>query len=299
MRILVVGLLSRPSGKTLVAAAVARRLAELGHSVAPFKPISVHDWYRDYDTSLQNVEEGLAFSGDVAALIEAAGANLPYEVANPVHGVTFPPSPLMLRHKMIARYHLYLEDPAASTALLRLTLRGRVEMNVYAVNRALLDGGLLYHDPDYVSRVLASAHVLIDVYSSKQVARALQLYAPASIGSCYSYVKRRSDAVVVEGFRDLAAPSGHVLDADVVLAVAPGTVMAFDGRSYAKAVSLYSGVKGALDVRVQDVLELLTPLKAFSLPPMSASDASDPSKVATRLEPLLSFIERAARGGGA
>jgi len=295
MKVLIAGLLRRSSGKTTLALALAKYLRELGYVVGVFKPLSVHNWYYQYDTSVENVKERLLFSEDIMKLARAVRTKLPYDVLNPVHGVIFPPNPLLLRYKLVARYYLYLEDRLMAMPLVRFTLCSDVKTNVYAVNREVLNRDHLYYDPDYISSVLESANIVLDVYTTEQMYKVMEIYAPASILSCYSHLKRSSDVTIIESFSNVAAPSVHVLDVDLVLIIGPGVVMTYDGRSYSKAILLYSSLRSVVDISTQDIVNLVSPLKVFSVSPLLKDDLLNSLRLVTKFKSILSFIERKLR----
>jgi len=296
MKVLVTGLLRRNSGKTTLALALSRYLREVGYDVGVFKPLSVHNWYYQYDTSIENIRERLLFSNDIVKLAKAAQVNLSYDVLNPVHGVVFPPNPLLLRYKLVARYYLYLEDQLISMPIVRFTLYSGTKFNVYVVNREALHKDYLYYDLNYINSILDNADLILDVYTVNQMYKTMQVYAPTSIASCYSYVKKVSDIVITESLSNVAAPSVHVLDPDLVLVIGPGVVMAYSGKSYSKAVLVYSSLRNVVEISTQDIVNLISPLKVFSVPPLLREELANYSRLMAKFKSVLLFVEKKLRG---
>jgi len=292
MKILIIGLLRHNSGKTTLALALSRYLKELGYKVGVFKPLSFHNWYYQYSTSIENIKKKLLFSEDVMKLAEAVQTKLPYELLNPIHGVIFPPNPLLLRYKLVARYYLYLENQLMAMPIVRFTLYSNVKFNIYVINRGTLYRDHLYYDLDYIDSILKSADIVIDVYTTDQIYKAMQIYGPISIRSCYSCIKKLSKVVIIESLSNTAAPSVHVLDTDLVLAVGPGVVMVYDGKSYSKAVLVYSSLRSVVEVSTQDIINLISPIKVFSIPPLLEDELLNPYILRAKFKDILLFIER-------
>jgi len=75
-----------------------------------------------------------------------------------------------------------------------------------------------------------------------------------------------------------------------VIAVAPGMAVAYDPERYKLAVRLKAEVGG--EVRLEDLVDYLTPRAYFNLPPPSYGEL--PETRAEKLSPLVEYIARLA-----
>ncbi|KYH36368.1 MAG: hypothetical protein AYL28_006670, partial [Candidatus Bathyarchaeota archaeon B23] len=88
--ILIFGLLTQDSGKTVVASALCRGLHKRGLRVAPFKPRSGHNLWYQYDAYERCRFEGSLYCEDILKLREASRCGLPPELLNPIDALLAP-----------------------------------------------------------------------------------------------------------------------------------------------------------------------------------------------------------------
>ncbi len=293
MKVLICGLLETDSGKTTVAMGLIRNLIELGYDIGVFKPISFHNWFYQHDTSKENIKKGSLFSEDIRKLAKVAELDLPYELLNPVDGITFPPNPLFfIEKRMLARYYSLFHNTLSIVGLMRFSIRGSISLDIYALNDDLIEREYFYYDEDFINKILAKAQVILKVHGPDQIVNLMRYYAPHAIRTCYQYLRRMFRNLVIESLNNVAAPSLDVLDVDLVLVTAPGTVMVYEGPRYRKAVLLYASFHRTLDIRTSDIITLITPLKYFKISPLTKSELEDYERLAKKFMELSAFIEK-------
>lgn len=293
MRLLICGLLENDSGKTTLGIGITRNLIEIGYEIGVFKPLSFHNWYYQYDASLENYKRGLLFSEDILKLMKAAKLDLPPELLNPVDGITFPPIPsFFIERRILARYYSIFENTLSMTGLIRFSIRGTAHLNIYALNESLIDKDYFLYDKNFIKRLLGNAHVCLRLNGVEQLYNVLRYYAPIAIKSCYQYLKRLFRNIIIESLNDAATPSSDTLDVDLVLITAPGAVIAYDGNKYRKAIYLYASFHKTLEIRTSDIITLLTPIKVFKIKPLTKAELEDYDRLAKKYMEVAAFVEK-------
>ena len=156
MKIFVFGLYEEDSGKTLLALQLIRALKEVGTSIVPFKPMSGHNLWRQYENLEKNVKMKKLFSYDLDRLRNASGTSYPHEILNPVCILTSP-----------YNVKLYIENDASPKSYLKESLYrnfmlGRITQcsnesvsNLYLVNEQRIP--FLLHHEDIINSLLENA----------------------------------------------------------------------------------------------------------------------------------------------
>ena len=269
--VLIVGLVERGAGKTTLAVAVASALRKVGGRPGVFKPVARHDWFTQYDLTLENLRRRGLFCEDVVRLSRVAGIREPYELLNPVDVLLAPLDPTtFIDFRVPNTYYSFQGDLARRTILARLAVHREGELRRIAlVNEWSLDRGILVVDEEVIEGVLEGVDEVVRVESIDAFKRALLSKSTKAVESCYRLLSERYPILVVEGYGDVAWPLPWRARVDVVLAVAPGVVLVYDPVKYKTAVELVSSAgKLYRGVRVSDIFGLLRPERAFKVGPV-------------------------------
>ncbi len=288
MKVLVVAV-TGVAGKTAVASGIARGLLIREADVGVMKPFSIHDWYMDYDNSAINLKRRAVFSRDALRLAEAAKLDeLPLELLNPVHGVTLPPSASYLLKGFTAHYFSLLSNLMSRMVLARVSLKGDVFLNIYLVNEEPLLKG--YVEESLPLRILSpKTGIQVKVSSSRQLQSAINLYGAKAVVSCFKVLSRMFSYLIVEGFADVATPPLGLHGFDLVLTVAPGYVLVYNGDKYLKATEVLGAFRSS-ELKVRDIVEVIRPSRVFKIPPIASNMIKEYDSLALRLEDLVEYI---------
>ncbi|MEF8852948.1 MAG: ATPase [Haloarculaceae archaeon] len=250
MTLLVAGGSRVDAGKTVFSTGLVARTGAVG-----YKPRAGNDFWFDHEDYRAAVDQGRLFGKDARKLAAAAPGERAPEEINPVH-------------------RLWRPSPRGGGGIL-----GRDD-RTFLLDRA----GDRYVVNDTVDLPDSAAALDLDdavrVSSLAEFNRAMQsLHVPEQealgdeIGA--------ADLAVVESYADVARPLANV-DPRAVAVVEPGRATVYDGDRYEKACQVASGgyETGRLEERVGDVTDLLDPVTAVSLPPLTERERADPRTVA-------------------
>ena len=291
--VLVVGMVREGVGKTALVEGLAAGLREIGFRVGVMKPVGFLDWFRNYTAVRESSEEGILASREAFEARLLLGLRDPPEVLNPLAGLS---APLNLKafydYRVPRSFFVYQADIARRTVALRVTTfrEGRCVSRGY-VNRRLLEKGLTLLSSKELEGLFKRVDLVEDVDSHRELAAAAAESAPEAIRSCLAHLSTRYRIVLVEGLGDVAWPLGELsIEVHAVIAVAPGMAVAYDPERYKLAVRLKAEVGG--EVRLEDLVDYLTPRAYFNLPPPSYGEL--PETRAEKLSPLVEYIARLA-----
>ncbi len=284
------GLVPQRVGKTWVVSGLLAGLRERGVRCCGLKPLSSHDWYMDYGTTALSLREGLPLSGDVLELREAAGADEPLCVLNPVHLVLAPPDPAaFVELRVPGMYYVYVRSLDKRVLASRVTLleAGSPALLGY-LNEGASRRGVMAVGPGEVARALRRVDSLRRVGSAREVLRATEELAPRAIGGALDLLSGRYRVLVVEGYLDHAWTLPPREPVDLVVAVAPGSLLVYDPARYAGAISVRAQGRLGGHVTLSDVFPLLTPVRSFRLEPMGGLEP--PETKAERVGELVDLV---------
>ena len=273
MKLLVTGDARVDAGKTTFAAGL---LASLPEAVG-FKPRAGNDYWFDHDDVRTALSEGRLYGKDIATLTDASASEWSEETLNPVHRL-WRPTP--------DRTGLLGESDRTFLVDRVTTADGAL----FVVNGAAEADGLLA-ERLYEQLPLADAPRVrtVDGFNELMVER----YLPA-----FERVTNRittTDSAVVESYSDIARPIDGV-SFDSVAVVGPTRVRCYDGERYTKACEVASGSlrEGQLEERVDRVIEMIEPLSAHELAPLTSTERGDPEQIATAYEAVYERLVDAA-----
>jgi len=251
MTLLVAGGSRVDAGKTVFSTGLVARTGAVG-----YKPRAGNDFWFDHDDYREAIDRGRLYGKDARKLAAAAPGERDPEDINPVHRL-WRPSPRGGSGIVGRDDRTFLLDRVGD----RFVVNDAVDLPESATETLDLDEVVRVSSLPEFNRAMQSLHVPAQERLAEEVEAA--------------------ELAVVESYANVARPLANV-DALAVAVVEPGRVTVFDGDRYEKACQVASGGQetGRLEERVDDVVELLDPVDAVSLPPLTASERADPSAVA-------------------
>lgn len=279
-RVFICGVLAENSGKTTFTQALLAEARRRGLKAYPFKPLSGHSYWWQYDSFKRCLEGGCLVCEDIYRLAEACGGvDLPLEVLNPADMLLRPPPsiPRLLASPPVQSYEWL--------AIGRFTACSEgAAYHVLFYNEGNVDGE--------VERLLDAmrprAEAAIPVRSFKEFLDLHRSHYHVSVDSCFREVERRSpDLVVIESFNDSVYPWRGVEEAELVVAVAPGAAFIYEAKAFLDAVRR---APDPYTATFSDVASSVEPSSMRPLPPMSGGELRDPHRVAERYRPVVDEV---------
>ena len=165
--IFVFGLFPDSSGKTILACALARGLANSGLRVGVFKPRSGHNIWYQYGAFLKCKDADSLFCEDIIKLRDASRCDMPYEVLNPVDALLAPlNAEYFLKRNTSSQMFLFEHDIFRHLIVERhsiLKLEGTETFLL--INERNIDANLAVLDRSYVEGLRRAAAKVISVRS--------------------------------------------------------------------------------------------------------------------------------------
>ena len=292
--VLVVGFEAVDSGKTTLAASLARALAAEGFDVGVAKPVGGVDLWHSPWVLGEAERLGLVVSGDALSLVRMSEAGDPLEEVNPLAFYLAPLDPS--RHEWRrASLEALAGEPARRTVYARVTAcRGGSRETAHAVNLEALER----LPGAWASRLEGLAGKLRPPLmrgGDELMASLMGAGSLAAADSCLARILERHEVVVVESQSDVAAPTPLSAAADLVVAVAPGKAAIVDGDRYAKALNV-AGAMGAPHLyRAPEAVHLARPTASIDLPPLEDPRTGYPPDA---LEAIVEAVRKREAGVG-
>ncbi|GEM_PF-335738 len=274
-KILITGLLGGSSGKTYLAIAVVYALRSTGLRPGVFKPLSIHNWFTEYNTTLENIRSGSLFCGDAVKLRQIAGIKEPYELLNPVDFLVSPLDPsVFINARVPDLYYSFSSDLTKTAIVARFTRYGDEKLhNLYLVNKWALQRKMLIVDEEVVDRITRKADEIVQVNDSKMLNHLVSKYFTSSVSTCLKNLGEKHAIIVIESYSDIAWPLPLKTRVDVVLVTSPGRVLVYDANKFRMAVELKKPLRGLYTtVKLSDIIGLLRPLKHFKVGPTHTAE---------------------------
>lgn len=265
--VLVVGFDVVDSGKTTLAASLARALASSGFDVGVSKPVGGVDLWHSPWVLGETERLGLVVSGDALSLARMSEVRDALEEVNPLAFYLAPLDPS--RHSWRrASLDAVAGDPARRTVYARVTAcRGGSRETAHAVNLEALER-LPGAWAERLEGLAGRLRPPLMRGGDELMTSLMGTSSLAAADSCLSTVLERHEVVVVESQSDAAAPTPLSAAADLVVAVAPGKAALVDGDRYAKALNV-AGAMGAPHLyRAPEAVHLARPSLSLDLPPL-------------------------------
>lgn len=277
MNVLVVGVDAVDAGKTTFSVGLVARTG-----AAAFKPRAGNDYWFDHDHCRSVLASGRIYGHDAMRLSDARPDSIRPEAFNPVH-------------------RLWRPSPDSSSGLLgrqdRTFLLDRVgdpsEEAQYVIN----DHATL---PDRVQEALPleGAKRVTTTAELNEVMESLHLPALSSVADRI----QAQPVTVIESYGDVASPLRAMPSPGetVVAAVEPRRVRLYPGSRYLQVREVLGTdpVHGQLETPVHEVLDEVSPTRTVSLPPLTATQRSDPQRIASAYESAYTAVLKAAHRDG-
>ncbi len=250
MRLLVVGADRVDAGKTTFAVGLARYLG-----ARAFKPRAGNDYWFDHDDYLAAVEAGRLYGKDAKRLVGAAAGEDRPESINPIHRL-WRPAPDGDRFLGPANRTFVLDRAGED-----YVVNANADVPPSARDNLPLETAIHIETLDELNRITRERYLpLLDAITDRI---------------------RRTDPVIIESYGDVARPLRD-LAVDRVAAVQPGRARVYDGDRFDNACEVTSGspAEGTLEERVGEVTDLIDPLEAVELPPLTSGERADPDAIA-------------------
>lgn len=267
--ILVVGLKELEAGKTTVARALLRCLRDLEVEACGFKPKAGNTLWYDYDVVYEGLSQGRLYGKDSKLLREASNTNFPEELITPIHRLWATP-PHSLK-KSLATLPYFIVD--------RVTLWREKPEGIVVANDAL---PFSHGRESLVAKLYKPETDVMRVTTVRELNDIIREYYDKAVELAYERMSSELDALVVESYADIALPWRRLEDLDMVLAVEPGYIEAYDPDEYLSAVNL--SAKRQREQRTGDIVELLNPIKTIKVPPSRTEEIV--SRLKGRLHPF-------------
>ena len=260
--VVVAGFLPFNSGKTRLAARLARALRERGVKVKPCKPIGAHNVWEQHFSVEYSMMHRILVGGDAIRLAKAAELN-PADV-QPVDLLLSPPD--------ITRYLTKLRDYLrASTETFSQTVVARVDVcsGGRVERHHLLVGEVYERLPPSIRGVIdelvgklepkpirVSLEAFTDMVASGELIAAADMCTVARCGN--------AQLTILESFNDVLVPVPRALEADYFLVAAPGRAVLYHGSDVRKVVGIVATLRPGY-TRSHELLNYIKPLKVFSI----------------------------------
>ncbi len=263
MLVTIVGFSPHESGKTRLAARLAKSLREKGFRLSAVKPVGGHSAWEQHFSLRYALDYGVLVGGDAIRLARATGAE-PH-IIEPVDMLLAPPDV----DKFLTRlrdYLILLESLEAQVVLLRVNtcssgekpepLHMLVEDNVEAlapgVRRLIED----------IASSLRPKPLMITSSRFRELVSSGNLVTAADI--CTSKLVVNADIAIIESYNDVLIPIPIATRSKLFIAVGPGRAVVYEGSLVVKAASLYASLRYGT-TRTTDVLHLVKPLTSIPL----------------------------------
>lgn len=256
-RFLIVGLKELDAGKTTVARALLLCLRERGITACGFKPKAGNTLWYDYEVVHEALSQGRLYGEDAKLLRMASGTNLPEENISPIHRLWATP-PHHLKQDL-ATLPYFIVD--------RVTLCSEKPKEMVVVNDVL---PFRHGRERLVAKLYKPETEVVHVRTLRELNKIVDTYYDEAIEHAHRRIAAENDALVYESYADIALPWRCVRKLDMVLAVHPGYIWAYDPDKYLSALELSESL--LREKRTENVVKLLKPIKTLRVPPCKSGE---------------------------
>ena len=267
-RFLIVGLKELDAGKTTVARALLLSLRERGTTACGFKPKASNTLWYDYDIVHEALSQGRLYGKDSKLLREASGTNLLEELINPIHRLWATPPHNLKRYLTTLPY--FIAD--------RLTLWSEEPKEMVVVNDTL---PFRHGRKRLVAKLYKPETEVLHVRTMRELNQIVDTYYDEAIKLAHRRIAAEHDTLVYESYADIALPWRDIRELDMVLAVHPGYIQAYDPDKYLSALDLSTNL--LREERTENVVNLLKPIKTIKVPPCKSGEITKRVKGKLRL----------------
>jgi len=265
-RILILGMNSFDSGKTVLAQTLAERLLESGLSVEYFKPLSGHNYWYRYEHTERCIADSILASWDAYQVRQAIKSKVPLETANPIHSLYVPS---ILRHPSdITSSHLFLggwDSVLTMQRFSRPSEAGAGSVSLIANN--LVNSGSIMITPEEVDH-LSSGTEVVPIEDGVDFERYSNTHLESILSESLALLEMDTDISIIEGFNDSVLPWEGLDRVDSVVVTGPGHLFTYNPERFRKAAFLgkYSS-QPIREVPFSRVSDMITPDETIHLKP--------------------------------
>lgn len=252
MRFLIVGLKELEAGKTTIARALLLYLRKKGVTACGFKPKAGNTLWYDYDVVYEALSQGRLYGKDSKLLRQASETDLPEELITPIHRLWATP-PHYLRQNLATLPHFIVD---------RVTLLNQKPKEIVVVNDAL---PFKHGRESLVAKLHKPENEVVHIRTVKELNEIVNRYYDKSIELAHNKIATEYNALVYESYADAALPWKDIRELDLVLAVHPGYIQAYDPEKYLTALKL--SAKLHREQKTGDIVDLLKPINTLKVPP--------------------------------
>lgn len=280
-QVFVCGVFSENSGKTTVCRALIDYLTSMGIKVSAFKPLSGHSFWEQYDNYLECLRVGSIFCEDAYKLWRLINVKAPIEALNPADILTTIPNIV----KLIGKNSLNnIFNPSVYNWIYigRFTIAHGERLEhilYYNVNEDLIPL------EDIIKKLRINVSRLIPVGSFNEFIKIHEEFYNNAVNSCYEFISKNVDLLVVEGFNDSIYPWSGVENSTIVLAVSPGYAMIYNTREFYKAINHPKATRVFYDIAGR-----VKPINILKIPPLTKRDIEDTSMLTKKYSDILTKI---------
>jgi len=256
MKLLVVGFLEYDSGKTSLVLSLLKQLRK--YNFIGVKPVAGHSIWHQYVTVSYSLKLGILVGEDAYKIANLLGMTDMLPLLNPVDLLISPKDPYISNGE--------IEKPF-NVVLMRVSnCQGNDVVSEHYICEDVVKDvpPTIRHTIDMLRRRLIPRPKFTNL---REVYKFLLERAGNVADTCLKKVYAEYENVVIESFNNAATPTPLSLDVDYVIAVSPGKVYVYDGEKYAEAINVMASVGRFYDLRVNDVVKYVKPLKEFNIMP--------------------------------
>ncbi|WP_309492349.1 hypothetical protein [Candidatus Hecatella orcuttiae] len=253
-RILVVGLKEVDAGKTTLTLALLDYLRGKGLDVCGFKPRAGNNLWYDFDVLEEALSRGTLYGKDAKLLHQASHTSLPVEVVNPVHRIWGEPT----LQRSLSLLPPFILD--------RITLCGEKTETILVENISAASDSRL---EELWKGLRSRASKVYRVRDGEGQDSLMEYYNLAS-DLAYKRVGEAHEVVVIESYGNIALPWPGLRKLDLVLAVEPSRLLAYDPDKYLTAVQLSRKLQG--EISTGEVVRLIKPQREMWIPPLKRGE---------------------------
>jgi predicted P-loop ATPase/GTPase len=116
-----------------------------------------------------------------------------------------------------------------------------------------------------VAKLYKSETEVLHIKTLRELNEIVEMFYDEAIEFAHRRVAAEHDAIVYESYADVALPWRGIRDLDMVLAVHPGYIQAYDPDRYLSALDLSANL--LQEKRTKNVVKLLKPIKTMRVKP--------------------------------